>query len=396
MAEKYHERLKSPIPRGELERRSRELQKKMKEAGLDCIVAQNITQYLGGCNRWLTDTIAENNYPQSTILPAEGEVQYIACSGPPLDLYPPSHLLRIGRPYAAAPYFSPFNFTHTWEGRFVVQWAKENNAKKIGIAGMEMFFWNYYSYIAENIPGVEIVDASSMFDELRAVKSADEIEFIHKSAALQDKVMGYIPAIAQPGVRCYEIRSKIMQLITDHGGEEMIVMIGHAPAGEKFIPVSSFFQNDKLEKGEQMYVRISSSGPGGLYTTIGRMFSIGCEPTTQMKQNWEKACEAERFLAERLAPGMDTALIYSEYNQYLERKGYEKEQGLFTYGQGYDHMERPSIQPGETMKLEKDMCMAVNVKISDACISCFCAESYLIKPEGAQRLHKTEQIIFRT
>ena len=61
MAEVYHERLKSPIPREELERRGRELQKAMKNAGLDCIVAQNITQYLGGCNRWLTDTIAENN-----------------------------------------------------------------------------------------------------------------------------------------------------------------------------------------------------------------------------------------------------------------------------------------------------------------------------------------------
>ena len=99
MAEVFHERLKSTIPRRELERRGTRLQEKMKEAGIDCIVAQNITQYMGGCNRWLTDTTAENNYPQSTILPSEGEVGYIACSGPRLDLYPPSHLLRIGKPY---------------------------------------------------------------------------------------------------------------------------------------------------------------------------------------------------------------------------------------------------------------------------------------------------------
>ena len=103
-----------------------------------------------------------------------------------MDLYPPSHLLRIGKPYGAAPYFSPFNFTHTWEGRFVVQWAKDRQVKKIGIAGMEMFFWNYYSYIIEHLPQVEVVDVSSMFDEIRAVKSGDELEFIQHSGAVQD------------------------------------------------------------------------------------------------------------------------------------------------------------------------------------------------------------------
>ena len=105
MTEVFHERLKSPIPTAELERRTLAIQEAMKEANIDCLLTQNLTQYFGGCNRWLTDTIAEINYPQSSILPVDGEVRYIACSGPPLDLYPPSHLLRIGKPLDAAPYF---------------------------------------------------------------------------------------------------------------------------------------------------------------------------------------------------------------------------------------------------------------------------------------------------
>ena len=396
MPEKYHERLKSPIPREELERRSRALQEVMKEEGIDCIVAQNITQYLGGCNRWLTDTTAENNYPQSSILPSEGEVRYIACSGPPLDLYPPSHLLRIGKPYGAAPYFSPFNFTHTWEGRFVVQWAKDRQVKKIGIAGMEMFFWNYYSYIIEHLPQVEVVDVSSMFDEIRAVKSGDELEFIQHSGAVQDKVMGYIPAIAQPGVREYEIRSKIMQLITDHGGEEMVVIMGHGKRGELYKPVPSFFQNDALEKGDELYIRMTTSGPGGMFTTIGRTFSIGCEPSPLMIQ--EQACvkEAEQYLTELMVPGADPQVIFASYNHYLENHGYLKEKGVFAYGQGYDHIERPSIQPGETMLLKKDMCMSVNISLQNETGTAYGANTYVIKPEGAVRLHRTEQVIFRT
>lgn len=396
MSEVFHERLKAPIPTKELERRSRELKIAMKREQIDVILAQNITQYMGGCNRWLTDTTAENQYPQSSFVPSKGDIGYIACSGPPLDLYPPTHLLRIGKPWAAAPYFSVFNFTWDWEGKMFVKWCKENNAKKIGIAGMELMMWNYFDYIKKNLPEVEFVDASSLFDEIRAIKSEDEIKVLEKSATVQDKVMGYIRAIAQPGVREYEIRSKIMQLVTDHGGEEMVVIMGSAPRGEKFDLMPSFFQNRELQKGDELYVRLECSGPGGMFTTVGRMFSIGCEPSDSLKKSWEEAVAAQEKLAGTLQVGMDPQVIFVQYNEYLASKDYVQEEGLFAYGQGYDYIERPSIQPGETMNLAKDMCLAVNTNLVSAERTVYAADSYLIKPNGPQKLHKTPLTIFRT
>ncbi|WP_041272770.1 aminopeptidase P family protein [Desulfitobacterium hafniense] len=396
MAEVFHERLKSPIPTKELERRSRELLAVMKKENIDCILTQNLTQYMGGCNRWLTDTTAENNYPQSSFLTKDGDIGYIACSGPPLDLYPPSHLLRIGKPWAAAPYFSVFNFTNDWEGRLFVKWAKENNPKRIGITGLSMIQWNYYKYIAEKLPDAEILDVSSLFDEIRAIKSEDEIKFLGKSAAVQDKVMGYIPALAQPGVREYEVRSKIMQLVTDFGGEEMVVIIGSAPRGEKFDLMPGFFQNRELQQGDELYIRLQCSGPGGMFTTLGRMFSVGCEPSDAMQKSWQEAIASQRKIAGMLHPGMNPQVIFAAYNAYLAEKGYKQETGLFAYGQGYDHIERPSIQPGETMKFAQDMCLAVNTSLVSAERTIYCADSFLLKANGPQKLHKTPFIIFRT
>ena len=396
MQEVFHERLKSPIPRSELDRRNEALQDAMRAKGIDCIVSQNLTQYMGGCNRWLTDTTAENNYPQSTILPAEGEVRYIACSGPPLDLYPPPHLLRIGKPYDAAPYFSIFRFTNDWEGMFAVRWAKENNAKKIGIPGFSMFQWNYYDYIEKNLPGVEFVDMGPVFDELRAIKSADEIAFIEKSAHMNDKVMKYVISQAQPGVREYELRSKLMQLVTDHGGEEMVIEMCSAPRGELMRPLPSFYQNRVLEKGDALYVSLKCSGPGGYFTTIGRMFSIGCEPSPQMEADFAEAIKAQEKLVSMIKPGADPEGIFNSYNEYLSLLGCEKEEGLFAYGQGYDHVERPSIQPGETMKLEPGMCMAVNTSLVSQRMSAFLADTFLLEAKGLRKLHKVPQVIFRT
>lgn len=396
MAEQFHERLKSPIPRPELDRRNEALQKAMKAKGIDCIVSQNLSHYMGGCNRWLTDTTAEINYPQSTILPVEGEVRYIACSGPPLDLYPPSHLLRIGKPYDAAPYFSVFNYTNDWEGQFAVRWAKENGAKKIGVPGFNMFQWNYYEYIEKNLPGVEFIDVSPMFDELRAIKSADEIAFIKKSAQVADKVMGYVKAIALPGVREYEVRNKMMQLVTDHGGEEMVITMDSAPRGEALRPLASFYQNRILEKGDVLYVCLKSSGPGGYYTTVGRMYSIDSEPSAQLEKDFADAVAAQEKLISLLKPGADPQEVFKSYNDYLSSIGCEKEEGIFAYGQGYDHVERPSIQSGETMKLANGMCLSVNTSLISACKSVFCADSLLLEEGGVRKLHKTPLVIFRT
>ena len=395
-SEALHERIKSPIPLRELERRTLALQEAMKGAGIDCIVAQNLTQYMGGCNRWLTDTLAENNYPQSAILPAEGEVRYIACSGPPLDLYPPPHLLRIGKPYAGSPYFSVFNYTNEWEGRFVVKWAEENGAKKIGIPGFGMFQWNFYDYIEKNLPGAELVDAAPLFDALRAVKSADEIAFIEGSAKVADKVMGYITMFAQPGVREYEVRAKMMQLVTDHGGEEMVILMGSAPRGEKLEILPSFYQNRTLEKGDTLYVCLKCSGPGGFFTTVGRTFSIGCAPSGQMEEDHAQAMAAQEKLIGMLKPGADPAEVFGQYNQYLASIGCEKEEAPFAYGQGYDHIERPSAQPGETLKLAAGNCLSVNTSLVSGVKSVFLADSVLLEEQGARRLHKTAQKIFRT
>ncbi len=395
MAEVKVERLKAPMDAGELRRRIALLQDAMRAQNIDMLLAQNITLFYGGCNRYMTDTTAEINYPQSTMLPVDGEPRYIACSGPPQDLYPPPELTLIGKAYDAAPFFSPFNYTNDWEGNFVARWCSENGAKKIGVAGYGMFYFNFYDRLKALAPELEIVDFSEEFDAIRAIKSDIEIERIRQTAKIQDKIFSAVPAMARPGRSEEEIRSSIMQMVTDHGGEEMLTIVTSAPAGERFELMPSFFQNRVLEEGDQLYVRLSCSGAGGYWVTLGRTFCVGREPSEMLKACNAKAFAAQDFLAAKLVPGADPEKIFEEYNEYLASGGFRRETGLFAYGQGYDNIERPSVQPGETMKIAQGMCMAVNTALNSDVFSAYCADSYIITEAGPERLHLTPRAVVR-
>jgi Xaa-Pro aminopeptidase len=208
--------------------------------------------------------------------------------------------------------------------------------------------------------------------------------------------MNYTIGYARPGVNEYELRSKLMQIVTDHGGEEMVILLASAPGGELMRPLPSFYQNRELEKGDSLYVSLKCSGQSGFYTTLGRMFSVGCEPSPRMIKDFNDAVAAQNKMAEMLKPGACPQDIFKKYNEYLSSIGCEKEEGMFVYGQGYDHIERPSIQPGETMKLAAGMCMSVNTSLVSSVKSSFVADSFMIESNGLRRLHKTPQVVFRT
>lgn len=392
MEEVSHERLKSPIPTIELERRWKLLQEAMKEAKLDCILTQNTTQYMGGYNRWLTDTTAENAYPQSAIIPAEGKLALIAYGAPPQNYYPPKFAVRGGTVLRNVPYFAPFNFTHDWEGMLAVEWLQAHKIKTLGIAGMGFIHSAYYDYLKKQMPELDIIDATDLVDNIRSIKSEEEIKFIRKSAAIQDKAFGYVAAIAHPGVREYEIRSKLMEILTDLGGEEQIVVIGSSSQKEAFTPYPSFMQNRILEAGDQMYVGISSSGSGGFFTALGRMFSLG-QPSPEMEANWQHTLRAQEKLISQLNDGAVPAAIYRSYNHYLKECGFRIEDAIFAYGQGYDFIERPSIEPEEMMVIRNNMCMAVNTRVVTPERTSYCCDSILISDQGNEMLHKTKREI---
>ena len=75
--------------------------------------------------------------------------------------------------------------------------------------------------------------------------------------------------------------------------------------------------------------------------------------------------------------------------------GYPEERRIYAHAQGYDLVERPSLCPGETLKIQARMNIAVHPSVTSSKATAKVCENYLIHENGEKEsLHKTPQKIF--
>lgn len=387
------ERIYQAISTPELERRWREVRKVMASKGIDCLVMQNTNKFLGGYVRWFTDVPADNGYPLTVIFPLKEEMTVVTSGGPPMQSYPPKWALRGVSEVIAVPYFLPFNYTKTLDAEVVAKKLEELGAKVVGLVGENYIPASFYNYIKAKLPSVELIEAADYVDDIKAIKSEEEIVLIKRSAALQDAGMAAIPSILKAGMREFELRSALEHFLIDIGSEEQWIMIGSAPSGEYANQRQPFFQNKRIQQGEQVCVMIEVSGPGGYYTEVGRTFCLG-EPSPEMQRIWIENVEAQKVTADLLVPGARPADIFNANNEFLKRRGYALEGRLYAHGQGYDLVERPAIRVDEPMLIQANMLIAVHPRIVTDTVYTYCCDNYLTTENGAFRIHKTPLELF--
>ena len=387
------ERLREPISRGELERRWKAVRAVMEAEGLDCLVMQNSNMYLGGYVRYFTDIPAEYGYPMSVVFPLEGGLTMVSHGGKPLPMTPPDWSLYGVKERVALPYLPTLNFTNHMEAGAVLKALKEMKSKSVGLVGKASMSGTFHEQLIEGLKGVKTTDATNFVDEIKAVKSEEEIGLIKKTIELQDKTWAACLAYIRPGVREYELRSFIQWISSNLGSEEHLISLGSAPAGKPAGQIRTFFQNRTFQRGDQVCVMIEVNGPGGYYGEIGRTACIGEAPSKLLKA-WDDAVEAQDRGAELLKPGAEPRELFDAHNKFLARKGYPPEGRIHSHGQGYDLVERPGIRPEETMEVKRDMNIVIHPITLTSEAYAFCCDNYLVTGTGSVRLHKTPREIF--
>jgi len=247
--EEPKQRLMKSVSTPELERRWKAVREKMQQKKIDYLVMQNSEEFLGGTIRWFSDFTARHQFPMTAIFPVDDEMTLINCGGdPPSENFPPRWAARGIKNRLGAVYFPTFPFTTTYDAELAVGVLNEKKKPTIGLVERSFIPITFYEYLVKHLPDATFVDATEWVDEIKVIKSPEEIELIRGTAALQDAAMEHLKKTIKPGMRDYEVYAEAHYFCSRNGSERGLVQVNSGPLGT-MVPFDIYhFQNRVIKE----------------------------------------------------------------------------------------------------------------------------------------------------
>ena len=392
------ERVNHPMPAREMERRWKLIRSAMQDHSIDVLLAQANNDFMGGYVKYLTDLPATNGYVQTVVFPRDEPMTVIGQGAFGLDqrLPPEGDGIRrgVGR-VMGVPSYASAHYSAGYDAELAARALEGYRGAKIGMLGTAAISFALIDGLKRGaLSNASFVDASDVVDTIKAVKSADELEFVRRTALAQDAAMEAAFAAIKPGMRELDVAAVAEHAGHDLGSEQGLFLSYSAPAGSPGQIVNRHLQGRVLRDGDQFSLLVENNGPGGFYCELGRTAVLG-KATSEMQEQQAFVLEAQRFCLVLLVPGAEPAAIWEAYNRFMREHGRPEEKRVHFHGQGYDMVERPLIRFDETMPVAGNMYFALHPAFSTERTYSWACDNFLLDPDGkVERLHRLPQKIF--
>lgn len=377
----------------EMVRRWKALLPRMEEEHIDCLFSYSTDRVASGYLRYLTD-FPTLLYPISGMFSKKG-VSMVGHGAKDSALYPANIRNHNVIDCLTVPWMPTSLYAETLIPEKLAELISKYSYKKVGMVGMGVIPALFTRYFDEHLSGVQFVDATSMVDEVKAVKSPYELRIAQKCVWLIDEVMAAIPSVLKVGVGIRDAGKKLRHLADDLDCLNVNILIGKHPT----MPLMSlweFIDNEVLQPEDSVSIMVEVSSPEGFWAETARIYSMG-EPNERLAQIVNDAFEFQDFIAGKLVPGAIASSVYRQYCELLISRGYPPEKRFCAHGQGYDVMESPFVRPENDEPLKEGMFVAIHPTpvLPDKKTGCFVCDNYVVTQGGARRLSKTPSEIIR-
>ena len=381
------ERLQTPISTAELERRWNAVRAAMKREKVDVLLMQNNNDHMGGYVKYFTDMPATNGYPNTVVFPADDEMT-VVCQGPfKGDGRPPADMWRGVKRMLTTPSYESAHFTQGYDPELAAKALQPYAKGTIGLVGTYQMSFAMGDTIMKKFPRARYVDASELVDRVKVIKSAEELELVRRAAIMQDGAMKAAFAAIKPGMRDTEVAAVAVHYSQDHGSENGIYLCASTPLGTPAKFGQRHVQNRTIRKGDVLALLVEDSGPGSMYTELGRSCVLGKVPQ-QMKDELEFVKASRKLTLDMLKPGTPCKDIWEAFNEFMRKNGRPEEARLYCHGQGYDLVERPLIRDDEPWTIQKDMNIVVHPTYAHGGYLNWLCDNYIIGGNGpGDRIH---------
>jgi Xaa-Pro aminopeptidase len=351
------ERVMRPVSDEELERRWAAVRKGMEERKIDVLLMQNNNDFMGGNVKYFTDIPAVTGYPVTVTFPREDGMSVVwqGAMGSERKLPPEGDGVWRGvTTVHGAPSYASAGYTLEYETDAVEKALQAYAGGTIGLNGLGTLPISMVDRLRRTFPKARFVDATEMVDQIKAIKSEEELGYIRECCRWQEAAMQAVFEAIKPDMRQIELAALAEYEIVRRGGEQGLYLICSYQPGSPYGHEHRHFQNQIIRKGDLFTLLIETSGPGGMWGELSRTCVLG-KATDEMKDETAFILEARNQTLKLMAPGTPCRSIWDSYNEFMRRNGRPEENRLFCHGQGCDLVERPLVRFDETMMIQKGM-----------------------------------------
>ena len=269
---------------------------------------------------------------------------------------------------------------------------KRRGSRRIGLVGAVAY--QAHARLLAAVDGAVIVDLTPAFRRMRLVKSAEEIAWTRRGAALCDLGLRALIAEARPGLREFELGSIVEAAYGRAGGQHGICFIATAPmsGGGRMVP-SQTWSSRRLETGDAILIELSA-GIGGYTGQVLRTIAVGDAPASYRALH-DVAEDAYLALVEAARPGATAAQLLAVAGR-IDSAGWSViDDVVHGYGGGYlaPVLRTPATAHGAPpdLVLEPGMMLVVqpNVIDADGSMGVQTGELVLITDDGAVSMHES-------
>ena len=229
--------------------------------------------------------------------------------------------------------------------------------KKIGVEKDFMLLRDYEALL-DVFPDAEFIDITPVIDQLRAIKSQEEIDCIRKSAAISDKAMEAALNAVRPGVAELEIAAEAEYVMKKLGSEKPAFSTFVA-SGKRTLLAHPIASRRKIQAGDAVVIDLGATWEG--YASDICRTTFAGEPTPEQVTYLRLVVKAQQAAASIVRDGAISSEIYdAAYNVFQE-----KNLGKFLphdigYGVGLRQSEfYPIIEKNSPTILKENMVVAL-------------------------------------
>jgi Xaa-Pro dipeptidase len=263
---------------------------------------------------------------------------------------------------------------------------------QIGIIGTIPL--KHYQTIRQKLPQATFVDFAVQMQQLRLVKSNEEIMFLRKGAEFSDLAIEALEHEARPGITEHELAAIVESAYLGLGGKNHIHYMATTPMQNPTVCVPAQQQSKRLlEKGDVLITEISAHYHG-YPGQILRPFTIGTRPTPVYQRMYEVAIEVYLRIAEVIRDGATTDEVL-EIAEFIHTAGFTiYDDLLHGFGGGYLPpilRTRPtSAKPPQPFIFRENMTIVIqpNVITTDERMGVQVGELVRVTRDGIESLHR--------